>query len=57
MMFGRATTTPSIRPNRCVGNKRFTNDELRQKFIDITAPQAEFLDSPFRTRSCGGKKG
>jgi len=23
--------------------KRFTNDELRQKFIDITAPQAEFL--------------
>ena len=21
--------------------KRFTNDELRQKFIDITAPQAE----------------
>jgi ring-1,2-phenylacetyl-CoA epoxidase subunit PaaA len=24
--------------------KRFTNDELRQKFIDTTAPQAEFLD-------------
>jgi ring-1,2-phenylacetyl-CoA epoxidase subunit PaaA len=23
--------------------KRFTNDELRQKFVDITAPQAEFL--------------
>src|ERR1700752_4528297 len=23
--------------------KRFSNDELRQKFIDITAPQAEFL--------------
>ena len=23
--------------------KRFTNDELRQKFIDITAPQAAFL--------------
>src|SRR6266850_5715170 len=23
--------------------KRFTNDELRQKFIDITAPQAQFL--------------
>ena len=23
--------------------KRFTNDELRQEFIDITAPQAEFL--------------
>ncbi len=23
--------------------KRFTNDELRQKFIDITAPQADYL--------------
>jgi len=23
--------------------KRFTNDELRQRFVDITAPQAEFL--------------
>jgi len=23
--------------------KRFTNDELRQKFIDVTAPQASFL--------------
>ena len=23
--------------------KRFTNDELRQKFIDFTVPQAEFL--------------
>jgi len=23
--------------------KRFSNDELRQKFVDFTAPQAEFL--------------
>ncbi len=23
--------------------KRFTNDELRQRFVDITAPQAEFI--------------
>jgi ring-1,2-phenylacetyl-CoA epoxidase subunit PaaA len=23
--------------------KRFTNDELRQKFIDVTVPQAQFL--------------
>jgi ring-1,2-phenylacetyl-CoA epoxidase subunit PaaA len=23
--------------------KRFSNDELRQKFVDITAPQAQFL--------------
>lgn len=24
--------------------KRFTNDELRQKFVDITVPQAQYLD-------------
>ena len=24
--------------------KRFSNDELRQKFIDVTVPQADFLD-------------
>lgn len=24
--------------------KRFTNDELRQKFVDVTVPQAHFLD-------------
>jgi ring-1,2-phenylacetyl-CoA epoxidase subunit PaaA len=23
--------------------KRFTNDELRQKFVDLTVPQAQFL--------------
>ena len=23
--------------------KRFTNDELRQRFVDITVPQAEFI--------------
>ena len=23
--------------------KRFTNDELRQRFVDVTVPQAEFL--------------
>jgi ring-1,2-phenylacetyl-CoA epoxidase subunit PaaA len=23
--------------------KRFSNDELRQKFVDVTVPQAEFL--------------
>ena len=25
-------------------SKRFTNDELRQKFVDFTVPQAKFLD-------------
>ena len=24
--------------------KRFTNDELRQHFIDVTVPQADFLE-------------
>lgn len=24
--------------------KRFTNDELRQRFVDVTVPQAEYLD-------------
>ena len=23
--------------------KRFTNDELRQKFVDVTVPQADFI--------------
>ena len=37
--------------------KRFSNDELRQKFIDVTVPQAHFLglDDP-RSRSCAGTK-
>jgi ring-1,2-phenylacetyl-CoA epoxidase subunit PaaA len=26
------------------GIKRFSNDELRQKFVDMTVPQAEVLD-------------
>jgi len=26
------------------GIKRFTNDELRQKFVDMIVPQAEYLD-------------
>jgi phenylacetic acid degradation protein PaaD len=29
--------------SRWLGIKRFTNDELRQKFVDMTVPQAEFL--------------
>ena len=44
MMFG-----PSDAPSKHSAQsmqwkiKRFTNDELRQKFIDVTVPQAEFL--------------
>ncbi|MGH8288780.1 MAG: 1,2-phenylacetyl-CoA epoxidase subunit PaaA [Steroidobacteraceae bacterium] len=44
MMFGpsdaRSTHTAQSMRWRI---KRFTNDELRQKFIDVTVPQAEFL--------------
>jgi ring-1,2-phenylacetyl-CoA epoxidase subunit PaaA len=44
MMFGPsdATSTHTAQSMRW-RIKRFTNDELRQKFIDVTVPQAEFL--------------
>jgi ring-1,2-phenylacetyl-CoA epoxidase subunit PaaA len=44
MMFGPddAASTHSAQSMRWK-IKRFSNDELRQKFVDITAPQAEFL--------------
>ncbi|MDE2262296.1 MAG: 1,2-phenylacetyl-CoA epoxidase subunit A [Gammaproteobacteria bacterium] len=44
MMFGPsdASSTHTAQSMRW-RIKRFTNDELRQKFVDITVPQAEFL--------------
>ncbi|HEY2037977.1 MAG TPA: 1,2-phenylacetyl-CoA epoxidase subunit PaaA [Steroidobacteraceae bacterium] len=44
MMFGPsdATSTHTAQSMRW-RIKRFSNDELRQKFIDVTVPQAEFL--------------
>jgi ring-1,2-phenylacetyl-CoA epoxidase subunit PaaA len=44
MMFGPsdASSTHTAQSMRW-RIKRFTNDELRQKFIDVTVPQAEFL--------------
>jgi len=44
MMFGPsdATSTHTAQSMRW-RIKRFTNDELRQKFVDVTVPQAEFL--------------
>ncbi len=44
MMFGPsdATSTHTAQSMRW-RIKRFTNDELRQKFIDVTVPQAQFL--------------
>ena len=44
MMFGPsdATSTHTAQSMRW-RIKRFTNDELRQKFVDVTVPQAQFL--------------
>jgi len=44
MMFGPTDTdSPHTAQSMKWKIKRFTNDELRQKFIDMTAPQAEYL--------------
>jgi ring-1,2-phenylacetyl-CoA epoxidase subunit PaaA len=45
MMFGPsdANSTHSGESQRWK-IKRFSNDELRQKFVDFTVPQAKFLD-------------
>ena len=36
--------------------KRETNDELRQKFVDITVPQAEYLGLKFPTPTSSGTR-
>ncbi len=44
MMFGPSDTDSKHSAQSMAWKiKRFTNDELRQKFIDVTVPQAEFL--------------
>jgi len=44
MMFGpRDEDSPNTELSMKWKIKRKTNDELRQEFIDITAPQAEYL--------------
>ena len=44
MMFGPSDTDSKHSAQSMAWKiKRFSNDELRQKFIDVTAPQAEFL--------------
>ena len=44
MMFGPNDATSSHSAQSMKWKiKRFSNDELRQKFIDVTVPQAEFL--------------
>ena len=45
MMFGPHDTESSNGDQSMKWKiKRFTNDELRQKFVDATVPQAEYLD-------------
>lgn len=45
MMFGpRDTDSSHSELSMKWKIKRFSNDELRQRFVDITAPQAEYLD-------------
>jgi ring-1,2-phenylacetyl-CoA epoxidase subunit PaaA len=44
MMFGPPDTdSPNTEQSMAWGIKRDTNDELRQKFVDMTVPQAEAL--------------
>ncbi|MCW2613976.1 MAG: phenylacetate-CoA oxygenase, PaaG subunit [Frankiales bacterium] len=44
MMFGPSDTdSPNSAQSMTWGIKRFSNDELRQRFVDATVPQAEHL--------------
>ena len=44
MMFGPSDSdSPHTAQSMAWGIKRFSNDELRQKFVDMTVPQAEVL--------------
>jgi ring-1,2-phenylacetyl-CoA epoxidase subunit PaaA len=44
MMFGPSdANSPHSGDSRAWKIKRFSNDELRQKFVDFTVPQADFL--------------
>jgi ring-1,2-phenylacetyl-CoA epoxidase subunit PaaA len=44
MMFGpHDADSPHTQRSMAWGIKRFTNDELRQRFVDMTVPQAEAL--------------
>src|SRR5919199_857428 len=44
MMFGPSDTDSQHSARSMAwGIKRFSNDELRQKFVDVTVPQADFL--------------
>ena len=54
MMFGPPDdASPNTAQSMAWGVKRHTNDELRQRFVDMTVPQAGWV-SPCRTTSCAG---
>ena len=45
MMFGPPDDqSPHTAQSKKWGIKRFTNDQLRQRFVDMIVPQAEFID-------------
>jgi ring-1,2-phenylacetyl-CoA epoxidase subunit PaaA len=45
MMFGPPDDqSPNSAQSMAWGIKRFSNDELRQRFVDMTVPQAQILD-------------
>ena len=55
MMFGPPDDeSPNSAQSMAWGIKRFTNDELRQQFVDMTVPQAEVLGlHAARPATCG----
>jgi len=45
MMFGPPDTeSPNSAQSMAWGVKRFSNDDLRQRFVDMTVPQSQVLD-------------
>jgi len=55
MMFGPSDGESARRQFHAVENQTLHHDELRQKFIDITAPQAKSWASGFRIRRSPGR--
>ena len=57
MMFGPPDAdSPNTAQSMRWRIKRETNDELRQKFVDITVPQADFLASRCPTPTSSGTR-
>ena len=58
MMFGPPDDdSPNSAQSMAWGIKRFSNDDLRQRFVDMTVPQAEALGlTPARPRDPRGTR-